>query len=110
MGPKDKCPDCDRTLDQHFHVDPAAPASVQVPELLTFSQALFEAKKGKKIQRAGWNGKGMWVAAQYPDAHSKMGEPYLYMKTVQGTLIPWTASQADLFALDWSCVDDATLG
>lgn len=29
---------------------------------MTFSEALEAAKNAHRIQRAGWNGKGMWVA------------------------------------------------
>jgi hypothetical protein len=58
-----------------------------------------------RVCRRGWNGKGMWVSAQFPDEHSKMTQPYLYMKTAQGDLIPWLISQADAFANDWEFVD-----
>lgn len=68
---------------------------------IDFSEALKAVKAGKKIQRSGWNGKGMWVALQVPDAHSKMGLPYLYMSTVDGKLVPWLASQTDILAADW---------
>lgn len=37
--------------------------------------------------------------------HSKMTEPYVYMKTAQGGLIPWLCSQADLLATDWEIAD-----
>lgn len=56
---------------------------------------------GGKVRRAGWNGKGMWLALQVPDAHSKMGLPYVYMRTVSGALVPWLCSQTDLLAADW---------
>jgi hypothetical protein len=71
-----------------------------------FEFALKWLKEGKRVQRDGWNGKGMWVALQVPDAGSKMGLPYLYMKTVQGPLVPWLASQTDLLATDWSFYAD----
>lgn len=58
-----------------------------------------------RVARKGWNGKGMWLALQTPDANSKMTEPYVYMSTAQGGLIPWLASQADLLATDWEIVD-----
>ncbi len=58
-------------------------------------------QQGKRVCRAGWNGKGMWLALQVPDANSKMTAPYVYMKTTQGALIPWLCSQADLLAIDW---------
>ncbi len=56
---------------------------------------------GSKVSRAGWNGKGMWLALQVPDEHSKMGLPYVYMRTVTGQLVPWLCSQTDLLAIDW---------
>lgn len=62
---------------------------------------------GGRVSRAGWNGKGMWLELQKPDAGSKMTEPYVYMKTAQGGLIPWLCSQADLLALDWGPPDEA---
>jgi hypothetical protein len=46
----------------------------------------------------------MWIHLQAPDAGSKMGLPYLYMKTVQGPFVPWLASQTDLLANDWVIV------
>jgi len=61
-------------------------------------------QSGNKVCRAGWNGKGMWLALQVPDAHSKMGLPYVYMKTAPGPLVPWLCSQTDLLALDWEVV------
>ncbi len=69
---------------------------------MDFGEALALAKQGSKIQRAGWNGKGMWVALQVPDANSKMGNPYLYMKGVDGKFTPWSISQLDALATDWS--------
>lgn len=71
---------------------------------MDFSEALKAAKEGSKISRAGWNGKNMWVMAQYPDAHSKMSAPYLYIKTAGDKLFPWTVSQEDLFGEDWGVV------
>ncbi len=69
--------------------------------MMTFSEALTRLKSGEKAMRAGWNGKGMWIAMQTPDEHSKMGLPYLYMSTVDGKLVPWLASQTDILAEDW---------
>ncbi len=66
-----------------------------------FGAALKAVKQGHRIQRQGWNGKDMWVALQIPDVHSKMGLPYLYMKTVDGRYVPWLASQTDILAEDW---------
>lgn len=63
--------------------------------------AVKQMHNGSRVTRPGWNGKGMWLALQVPDGQSKMTEPYVYMKTATGGLIPWLASQADLLAADW---------
>lgn len=64
-------------------------------------QAVSEMKLGKKVTRPGWNGKGMYLMLQIPDAHSKMTLPYVYMFTADKQLVPWLCSQADLLAEDW---------
>lgn len=69
-----------------------------------FGYALDNLREGKKLQRAGWNGKGMWLKLQIPDQHSKMTLPYIYMSTAHGELVPWLASQTDLLADDWQVV------
>jgi len=68
---------------------------------MNFGQALDKLDSGYKVQRKGWNGKGMWIALQRPDKHSKMTLPYIYMSTAQGDLVPWLASQTDILAQDW---------
>ena len=57
------------------------------------------------IGRSGWNGKGMWLGLQRPDANSKMGMPYIYLKTVQGALVPWNPNNIDMLAEDWEIYD-----
>ena len=87
--------------------------------MLDFSEALLKLKSGGKVQRSGWNGKGMYIALQkgYPDGVKcnknssdaygvKEGEiikvlPYLAMKTVDGSFVPWLASQTDILSEDW---------
>ena len=71
---------------------------------MDFGAAIKSLKDGGRVKRAGWNGKGMWLALQTPDAHSKMSLPYIYMSTAQGDLVPWLASQTDVLAEDWSIV------
>lgn len=71
---------------------------------LGFGVALIALKEGKRVARAGWNGKGMWLALQVPDEHSKMRRPYIYMSDAQGLLVPWLASQTDMLAEDWEVV------
>ena len=67
----------------------------------TIGWAVKQLQDGAKVQRAGWNGKGMYLELQNPDAHSKMTLPYVYMKTAQDDLVPWLCSQTDLLAFDW---------
>lgn len=66
-----------------------------------FGWALLQLRAGKSVHRAGWNGHGMYLSLQVPDEHSKMTLPYIYMRTVQGDLVPWLASQTDMLARDW---------
>ena len=75
--------------------------------LMGIGQAVTELGKGNRVTREGWNAKNMWLALQTPDQNSKMTLPYVYMKTAQGDLIPWTCSQADLLAGDWALVEVA---
>lgn len=74
---------------------------------MKFGDALELCKAGVKIARSGWNGKGMWLAVQRPDTHSKMTLPYIYMKTADDQLVPWLASQTDILAEDWTEVWNA---
>lgn len=67
----------------------------------SFSYALDHLKKGGRVQRDGWNGKGQWLELQVPDEYSKMTLPYIFITTVQGDRVPWLASQTDLLANDW---------
>lgn len=74
--------------------------------MLNFGEALEQLRLGRRVLRAGWNGKGMWIALQRPDAQSKMTLPYIYMRTVDGGLVPWLASQTDLLTEDWLIYKD----
>lgn len=77
---------------------------------LTFGDALHLLKLGKKLARSGWNGKGLWLELQVPDANSKMTLPYIFMSYPQdaqntpGAMVPWLASQTDMLAEDWTTV------
>jgi hypothetical protein len=71
---------------------------------MNIGQAVYALRIGQKVARAGWNGKSMYLELQVPDANSKMTEPYVYMRTAQGGLIPGVCSQADLLAADWQIV------
>lgn len=76
---------------------------------MDFSTALFILKSGQRISRSGWNGIGLWLELQVPDAYSKMTLPYIYInypsysKVTPNAKVPWLASQTDILAEDW-CV------
>lgn len=81
--------------------------------LLTFGQAHELCMRGARIARLGWNGKGIFVAAQFPESNSKMTSPYLFIDTTglvtdnaaaPRTCCPWTPSQTDMSACDWMVV------
>lgn len=78
---------------------------------MTFNEVLAElvnidGSDTRKFTREGWNGDGLFIQAQFPDEHSKMGNPYLYIdaKALGGECNPWVPSQTDLFAEDWRVV------
>ena len=74
---------------------------------MDFGDAVKKMKyRGGRFTRTGWNGKNQYIELQRPDAHSKMSLPYIYMKTVQGDLVPWLASQTDMLADDWMEVEE----
>lgn len=69
----------------------------------SFADALSQLKDGSRIRRTGWNDK-MFLELQKPDEKSKMTLPYICMRTAQGDLVPWLASQPDLLSNDWEIV------
>ncbi len=87
---------------------------------MKFGHALELLKDGKKITRKGWNGKGMFLyyvsEDKYPakmDAAKELADkeglveygPYIAMKTSQGYVTPWVASQIDLLSEDWETIN-----
>jgi hypothetical protein len=81
-----------------------------LPQALTFGDALHYLKLGEKVARSGWNGKGLWLELQIPDANSKMTLPYIFMsypvdaQNTPGARVPWLASQTDILTEDWEIV------
>jgi len=72
---------------------------------MNFQMALTSLQSGLKVSREKWNGPGQYLKLQVPDLNSKMSLPYIYIRTVQGDLVPWLASQTDLLEYDWVVVD-----
>ena len=86
-----------------------------MPELYTFGGALVHLKEGGLVARNGWNGKAMFLflvsgravtkaindGYNHPDAEPKEVLDAIYMKTADGKLVPWLASQTDVLSEDW---------
>jgi hypothetical protein len=78
-------------------------------QALTFGDALHFLKQGKRVARAGWNGKGMWLGLHkesgtyYREACGTALEyaDYITMKTADNKLVPRLCSQTDALAEDW---------
>lgn len=89
---------------------------------MDFGDALRALKAGKRVSRAGWNGKGMWLClmpallvppgmvnertrAFVPAGVGLDCQPYIVMWTAAQQWQPgWLASQADMLAEDWEVV------
>ena len=84
---------------------------------MTFGVAIEAAKKGKRIARKGWNGKGQYVelakAISYESPtgavvnaeHDAIGNQALAFVGTSGVQMGWLASQADMLAEDWEIVE-----
>lgn len=73
-------------------------------ETFGIGKAVKEMHNGNRVTRLGWNGPAQYLELQVPDENSKMTLPYVYIRTVQGDLVPWLCSQTDLLATDWQVV------
>lgn len=86
---------------------------------MNFSKALEEIKQGNRVQRSGWNGKGMFIFLVQGSVFKVNREPLLSimgegaevkyhahidMKTADNMVVPWLASQTDILADDWQVV------
>ena len=82
---------------------------------MTFGFAIEAMKKGKKVARKGWNGKGMYLFKspkvgcqmhkQYTGKDINDLQEFIVMKAADDTLVPWLASQTDVFAEDWMIIE-----
>ena len=61
--------------------------------------AVRELLEHRRVARAGWNGRGMYLELQLPEDHG-LELPFVAIGTAAG-LVPWTCSQTDLLAVDW---------
>lgn len=83
--------------------------------------AIEKMEKHEKVERAGWNGKGMFIYYVAANSYPVSGNPgspvkgmfpddmvpyqaYIAMKTADNTIVPWLCSQSDLLADDYQVV------
>jgi hypothetical protein len=86
---------------------------------MNFGQALESLKSGDRVARMGWNGKGMFLflvpgsvftvnrpplLGIYPAGTEITYCPHVDMRTADGSIVPWLASQTDILANDWEVV------
>ena len=85
---------------------------------MSFGGAIDAARRGERIARKGWNGKGQYVelacciSYRTPDGcvvnaeHEAIGNAAFAFVGTSGVQLGWLASQADMLATDWYVVDD----
>jgi len=91
---------------------------------MSFGLAIEALKKGARVARAGWNGKGMWLVLVpgTPHVNTTEGSPYMRAGITSCEILPhidmwtvnaegrramlpgWLASQTDMLADDWAIV------
>ena len=86
---------------------------------LTFGDALELLKAGKKVARAGWNGKGLFLflvpgsnfkvnrpplLGIYPEGTEINYRPHIDLKGADGSISTWAPSGSDALAEDWAVV------
>lgn len=84
---------------------------------MSFGLAIEAAKRGARIARSGWNGKGQYVelarnvSYMTPNGevvnaeHAAIGNRALAFCGTSGVQLGWLASQADMLADDWMIVE-----
>ena len=93
-------------------------AAYRATDGMNFGLAIEAAKIGKKIARAGWNGKNQYVELGHdfsytapgdipvrPVQHLDIDSQALVFVGTRGRQVGWLASQADMLADDWMIVE-----
>lgn len=91
---------------------------------MEFEEALVQLKLGARITNRKWNGKDMCIfmqlgypkgvpanantahALRIPEGTEVKVAPYIMMLNAQGVIVPWLASQMDLFSDGWEILGD----
>jgi len=98
---------------KHFSAAKENVKANEKPETFDFGEAIRRVKKGTRVARKGWNGKGQYIMlainidytnfdGKYFHAHhSDIGSKAIAFVGTRGTQIGWLASQSDMLAEDW---------
>jgi len=77
-------------------------------EPVNFGQALKLLNNGYRITRESWSEEWILLCTPPPFKYTLDSDrqeydrcPYIYMKTADNMLVPWTATQIDILANDW---------
>lgn len=83
---------------------------------MNFGQALEAIKLGQKVSREKWNGKNQFLflvpgsrfqvnrhplLGIYPEGTVINYRPHIDIRTANGEIVPWVATQSDLLEDDW---------
>jgi hypothetical protein len=84
---------------------------------MNFGEAINAMKDGKRVSRAGWNGKNQYIELasniSYTNSkdetinanHDAIGNQAVAFVGTSGVQLGWLASQADMLAEDWKEVE-----
>lgn len=90
-----------------------------LPATFGFDIAINALRSGHRVARKGWNGKNMFLFLVqgstftvnraplnelYPEGTEINYNPHIDIRSVDGKVTPWVASQTDLLADDWELV------
>lgn len=86
---------------------------------MNFSKALEMLKKGERLERTTWNGKGMFIflvdgskfnvnrpplMGIFPEGTEINYNPHIDICTVDGSIAVWQPSNGDMLSNDWKIV------
>jgi hypothetical protein len=89
---------------------------------MNFETVLSYVKSGMRVCRRGWNGKGMFIflvpgstfkvnrpplLGIYPEGTEIKYHAHIDMRTADGQIVPWLASQTDILADDWEVLPNS---
>jgi hypothetical protein len=111
-------------FEKTYDIDEKTDSVMEAPETTHgFDWAIQQLKAGRKVQRKGWNGKGMFITLQQgstvdgelmrnaPAKEFYTGKkcniaPHIDMKVADDSyVVGWLASQTDMLAEDWQIAE-----